>query len=254
MSDNIPPSQMLRVPTPLVDAVKELSRLHRAGYTSAVLTGLQQLVATIDSSADIDNNSSGNQIDTALIAELISSQLEPLQLQLEQSVQVLVAKYLTAHSENLRLRTGNLSDLIEPLHRRLSQVDQRLQLVESTTESAVISTEVEKPAVVVYDLKDLSLEKTISDNLPAEVEIEEPAVVEAIAGTKELISATELAPLLGVTQPTVSRAANNLGHEKFRKWSSKQKGSAGTTWDFILVKKGGKEVPQFFQVTDTPSV
>ena len=51
MSDSTPPSQMLRVPSALVDAVKELSRLHR-GYTSAVLTGLQQLIASIDSTGD----------------------------------------------------------------------------------------------------------------------------------------------------------------------------------------------------------
>jgi hypothetical protein len=42
-----PPSQMLRVPTALIDAVKELSRLYREGYTHAVITGVQQLIANL---------------------------------------------------------------------------------------------------------------------------------------------------------------------------------------------------------------
>jgi uncharacterized coiled-coil protein SlyX len=52
-----PPSQMIRVPTPLVDAVRELSRLHRLGRTKAVLEGIQRLVATIDSDIAIDIDS-----------------------------------------------------------------------------------------------------------------------------------------------------------------------------------------------------
>lgn len=52
-----PVSQMIRVPTPLVDAVRELARLHRQGRTKAVLEGVQRLIQAIDSEADIDINS-----------------------------------------------------------------------------------------------------------------------------------------------------------------------------------------------------
>ena len=52
-SKKTPPSQMLRVPTPLIEAVQKLSRLHRLGHKNAVLHGLQSLISTIDSS-DID--------------------------------------------------------------------------------------------------------------------------------------------------------------------------------------------------------
>ena len=86
-------------------------------------------------------------------------------------------------------------------------------------------------------------DESADESAVEEEAIEEEAIEEAVE--KEGISATELAPLLGVTQPTVSRAAMKLDHEKFMKWS-KKKDSAGRTWDFILVKKGGKEVPQFF--------
>lgn len=70
MSQTTPPSQMIRVPTPLVDAVRELSRLHREGYTHAVISGLQQLIATVEARAwvaHVDGKS-----DTELIAELIA--------------------------------------------------------------------------------------------------------------------------------------------------------------------------------------
>ncbi|WP_231971896.1 Hpt domain-containing protein [Nostoc sp. NIES-3756] len=49
-----PPSQMIRVPTPLIDAVKELSRLHRQGRTAKVLKGLEQLISAIDLENDIN--------------------------------------------------------------------------------------------------------------------------------------------------------------------------------------------------------
>lgn len=64
-----PPSQMIRIPTPLIDAVRELSRLHRAGRTKAVLEGVQKLVTAIDSEADVDIDS---------IAEAISKLTERL--------------------------------------------------------------------------------------------------------------------------------------------------------------------------------
>jgi uncharacterized protein YukE len=46
--DESKPSQMLRVPTPLIDAVKELSRLHRQGHSALVLSGLDNLIKTLE--------------------------------------------------------------------------------------------------------------------------------------------------------------------------------------------------------------
>jgi hypothetical protein len=44
---------MIRVPTPLIDSVRELSRLHREGQTPLLLEGLQALIVKADSSAAI---------------------------------------------------------------------------------------------------------------------------------------------------------------------------------------------------------
>lgn len=57
MPDSEPPSAMIRVPTPLIDAVRKLSRLHRQGRTRAVIEGIERLVAAIDSGTDIDIDS-----------------------------------------------------------------------------------------------------------------------------------------------------------------------------------------------------
>ena len=102
----------------------------------------------------------------------------------------------------------------------------------------VTAIAVDSPPVVTSEL--------LVDEPPADEPEEEAAGVEkAIAATRRLITAAKLATLLKVHPSSVGRAAKD-GHEKFMKWSSEQKGSAGRTWDFILVKKGGKEVPQFF--------
>ncbi|AUT04703.1 Hpt domain-containing protein (plasmid) [Nostoc sp. CENA543] len=66
-----PPSEMLRVPVALKDAVRELSRLHRQGRTVEVLQGIQELVNKLDSTADIDSNAGIQQL-TQRVAQLES--------------------------------------------------------------------------------------------------------------------------------------------------------------------------------------
>ncbi|QLE46651.1 hypothetical protein FD723_41475 (plasmid) [Nostoc sp. C052] len=50
------PSEMIRVPTALIPAVKELSKLHREGHTIALLQGLEELLSEFDSNIDINNS------------------------------------------------------------------------------------------------------------------------------------------------------------------------------------------------------
>lgn len=118
MSDNTPPSQMLRVPTPLVDAVKELSRLHRSGYTSAVLTGLQQLIASIDSAADSVASVAGGKSDTELLAELIAGLDERIATQVAVQVAQLEQR-LSTQLEDLKPR-----DDLHELRSRLAASEQ----------------------------------------------------------------------------------------------------------------------------------
>lgn len=55
MNKPVPKSQMLRVPTVLIPIVRELSRLHREGHTTAILQRLQDVVVELDSETDIDH-------------------------------------------------------------------------------------------------------------------------------------------------------------------------------------------------------
>jgi DNA anti-recombination protein RmuC len=46
-------SEMIRVPTALIPAVRELSRLHRQGHTIALLQALEDVIIEFDSTDDI---------------------------------------------------------------------------------------------------------------------------------------------------------------------------------------------------------
>ncbi len=113
-----PPSQMLRVPTPLIQAVKELSKLHRLGHTNAVLQGLHSLISNIDINADIDSsvsikqlslrlsklesrNSSDSDVDSNLISSSVTSLSQKLEAlttriaQIESAIRVLEQRQLS---------------------------------------------------------------------------------------------------------------------------------------------------------------
>lgn len=49
-----PPSEMIRVPVPLIGVVRRLSKLHRQGHTIALLQALEELLGKFDSKNDID--------------------------------------------------------------------------------------------------------------------------------------------------------------------------------------------------------
>jgi len=76
MSDDLP-SRMIRVPTPLVDAVRELSRLHRQGRTKAVLEGIQKVITAIDSTTVIDIDSVSDSI-SKLTERLDRLEIQPI--------------------------------------------------------------------------------------------------------------------------------------------------------------------------------
>lgn len=78
MPDLNKPSQMIRVPTPLIPAVRELSRLHRQGQGSELLHSLDELILALDS-----NSRSANSKNQTLLA--ICSRLDKLESQLSGS-------------------------------------------------------------------------------------------------------------------------------------------------------------------------
>ncbi|MEA5508071.1 hypothetical protein VB735_34320 [Halotia wernerae UHCC 0503] len=78
------PSQMIRVPTALIESMRELARLHRAGHTKAILQGLQELIASIDSTVDIANDTNINQLAqriSQLESQIVNSDITELKQQ-----------------------------------------------------------------------------------------------------------------------------------------------------------------------------
>jgi len=49
-----PKSEMIRVPSALIPAVRQLSKLHREGHTIALLKELEEVISKFDSNIDID--------------------------------------------------------------------------------------------------------------------------------------------------------------------------------------------------------
>jgi len=65
-----PASKMLRVPTPLIEWVNQLSRLYRQGKKEALFQGLSELISAIDSS-ETESAITLSSIDSKVISELI---------------------------------------------------------------------------------------------------------------------------------------------------------------------------------------
>ncbi|WP_414541711.1 hypothetical protein [Nostoc sp. CCY0012] len=57
-----PPSEMIRVPVPLIGVVRRLSKLHRQGHTIALLQALEELIGEFDSKNDIDITTGSKQV------------------------------------------------------------------------------------------------------------------------------------------------------------------------------------------------
>lgn len=72
---------MIRVPTALIPAVKELSRLHRQGHTIALLQGLEELISKFDSNIDIDVAPSSKSV--LQLEEKLETKLEMITKKLE---------------------------------------------------------------------------------------------------------------------------------------------------------------------------
>lgn len=98
MADSNSPSQMIRVPTPLIDSVRQLSQLHRKGHTRSLLHKLQQLISDIDSSSDSNDSSndivSDRHVDSESIAAMISSQVEPLKADITHLIAGMISEQL----------------------------------------------------------------------------------------------------------------------------------------------------------------
>jgi hypothetical protein len=66
MNNKTLPSEMIRVPTVLIPVVRQLAKIHRDGHTTALLQGLQELIAQFDSSVKLEATSELQQVEEKL--------------------------------------------------------------------------------------------------------------------------------------------------------------------------------------------
>lgn len=115
MSDENKPSEMIRVPTPLIPAVRELSRLHRQGLSSEVLHSLDELILALDS-----NSRSANSTSQTILA--ICERLDNLELRLSGDIS-------SDASSNQHL--ADLEQKINSINNRLAQFAEVIMQLQS---------------------------------------------------------------------------------------------------------------------------
>jgi hypothetical protein len=229
-----PVSQMIRVPTPLVNAVRELARLHRVGRTKAVLEGVQKLVIFIDSENDIDIDSvrdslsklterlerleseqsdSKQDIDIANINLLISERLEKVETDIESLA-------LTITDLNVRLSdlegVGDIGYAVTPLS--------ELELLDD------ISTDSETTA-------DVGEQGDIAADSSAIAESESPLLPVAP------LTQSALAKRLGCSDKAIEKHRKQGSKEQFATWSG-DRDPDGIAWNWQ--GRGGRGQPLQF--------
>ncbi|MHC5747137.1 MAG: hypothetical protein ACYTXT_35685 [Nostoc sp.] len=115
-TSNDKPSEMIRVPTPLIPAVRELSRLHRQGLTNEVLHSLDDLIAALDNGRGSPHNHLSQNIST------ICSRLDNLELRLSGDIS-------SDASSNQHL--ADLEQKIDSINNRLAQFAEVIMQLQS---------------------------------------------------------------------------------------------------------------------------
>jgi hypothetical protein len=99
-----PTSEMIRVPTALIPAVRELSRLHRQGHTIALLQALEDVIIEFDSNSDIDLAPSSKSVEMLTkrldkIESQFTFKLDAIKSSLEQLVRAFISNTNTHHNQ-----------------------------------------------------------------------------------------------------------------------------------------------------------
>ncbi|MDF5717427.1 MAG: hypothetical protein PUP93_27075 [Rhizonema sp. NSF051] len=111
------------MPTSLIKAVKELSRLHRLGHTTAVLQGLQLLLSNIDSNNDIN-------------VEIHSETIKQIQLRLLK-LESRNSSDNDVDSNSISLQMTSLSQKLEAIQTRIAQIEGAIALYEVAKDNII---------------------------------------------------------------------------------------------------------------------
>lgn len=243
-----PPSQMIRVPTPLVESFRELSRLHRAGRTKAVLEGIERLVAAIDSETEIDIDSV-----TTLISTL-TSRLERLESLRESEEAAIDIASLMLSISDLTERLVHVESDIEAIALTLQDLNVRMSDLEGMGDIGYTTSrlsELEALDDIEYDI-DLTAETLATDDIATDsTTIAEAADQDDITANSSSTAEAEsrsqpqtpltlsaLAMRLGISDKTIQKHRLH-GEESFASWS-RARDPDGIPWTWEGTNRRGQ--------------
>jgi hypothetical protein len=238
MSDK-PKSQMIRVPTPLIDAVRELARLHRIGRTKAVLEGVAKLAAAIDSEEAIDIDSVSDAISH------LTSRLERLESQKDSDGPSIDIAQMTVSISDLRERMEKVESDIHSIALTLTDLNVRLADIEGIGDIGYDVSSIS--ALESLDDSESIAEESLTD--PDEFTSDSVSIAISESPPKPLIELTQsnLAKRLGCSVKLVERHRKQ-GKESFAAWSQRLDPD-GLSWRWS--GRGVKGNPLRFRPTTT---
>ncbi|ABA25087.1 hypothetical protein Ava_A0030 (plasmid) [Trichormus variabilis ATCC 29413] len=130
------PSEMIRVPTALIPAVKELSKLHRQGHTIALLQALEELFTQFDSKIDSDIAPSSKSI--LQLEKKLETKLDAITKKLELMERAMASGRYSSNTRPRRQAYSHQQPQVELLPRTNESLAQRLGV---TPQSLIIETE-----------------------------------------------------------------------------------------------------------------
>ena len=194
---------MIRVPTPLIEAVRDLSRLHRQGRTKAVLEGVQKLVIFIDSETDIDIDSVRDSLSK------LTERLERLESEQNDSQQ--------------DIDIANINLLISE---RLEKVETDIESLALTiTDLNVRLSDLEGVGDIGYAVTPLSELELLDDiNTDSETTAEAGEQVDIVADSSAIAESESPLPVAPLTQSALAKrlGCSDKAIEKHRKQGSKE--------------------------------
>jgi hypothetical protein len=218
---------MIRVPTPLVDAVRELSRLHQQGRTQAVLEGIQKLITAIDSDTLIDIDSLSETI-SKLTERLDRLEIQPIDSKPDvdiDSVNQMISG-VSGRLEKVESDMAAIALTIQDLSTRVSEVEGVGDIGYAVTPISELETLFDSHSDIemTTDLEDIGSDvASIAEPLePPEISIDSTEIAERTTPPHlKPLSQLGLAKRLNCSDKAVEKQ-RKLGKENFAAWSREQ--------------------------------
>jgi uncharacterized coiled-coil protein SlyX len=234
-------SKMIRVPTPLVEAVRELSRLHQQGRTKAILDGVQRLVTAIDSETDMDIDNVSQLISRLTErVDKLEAQTADSETDIDIASNALAISHLTERLQKMESDINSIAVVLSDLSVRVSDMEGVGDVGYATNRIA----ELEALDDIGFDS-----ESTVDllDQDDISVDREAIAQPEFPRQPPEPLSQSALAKRLGCSDKAIEKHRKQGDKENFAAWS-RDRDPDGFAWTWE--GSGGRGQPFRFVSID----